>query len=46
MIAKQIFICHDKNITEFKGTFQQYRDNIKEGIKKKFFQQAGNKGIA
>lgn len=45
MIAKQIFICKDKTITEFKGTFQQYRDKVKEEIKKKFFQQAGNKGI-
>lgn len=45
MIAKQIFICEGKNITEFNGTFQQYREKVKEEIKKKFFQQAGNKGL-
>ena len=34
MIAKQIFICEGKNITEFNGTFQQYREKVKEEIKK------------
>ena len=45
MIANQIFICEDKKIVEFKGSFQDYRDMVKSQIRDRFFASAGNKGI-
>lgn len=45
MIANQIFICENKKIVEFNGSFQEYRDLVKSQIRDKFFASAGNKGI-
>lgn len=45
MIAKQIFICQNKTMIEFNGTFQQYRDQVKEQIRSQFFQKTENKGL-
>ncbi|KAK8875749.1 ATP-binding cassette sub- F member 1 [Tritrichomonas musculus] len=45
MIANQIFICEDKKMVEFNGSFQDYRDMVKSQIRDKFFSTAGNKGI-
>lgn len=45
MIANQIFICENKKIVEFNGSFQEYRDLVKSQIRDKFFASAGSKGI-
>ncbi|KAH0790519.1 ABC transporter [Histomonas meleagridis] len=45
MIASEIYVCKDKTIQKFNGTFQQYRDMIKNEIRDKFFKGAGTKGI-
>jgi ATP-binding cassette subfamily F protein 3 len=44
-IANQIFICEKGTIAEFPGTFQEYRDKVKEEIRRRFFRIAGNKGL-
>lgn len=45
MIANQIFICEDKKMVEFAGSFQDYRDMVKTKIRDRFFSTAGNRGI-
>lgn len=45
MIANQIFICEDKKLKEFSGTFQDYRNQMKEKIREKFFKTVGGKGL-
>jgi ATP-binding cassette subfamily F protein 3 len=46
LIANQIFVCREKRMDEFHGTFQEYRDVVKEQIRERFFKTAGNKGLA
>lgn len=45
LVANEIYIVQDKTIKKFNGTFQEYRDKIKNEIRDRFFKGAGSKGI-
>ena len=45
LIGNQIFVCQDKKMVEFEGSFQEYRDMVKAEIRDKFFKSVGTKGI-
>ena len=44
-IGGEIYICENKSFYKFDGTFQDYRNKVKEKIKKDFFQKTTNKEI-
>jgi ATP-binding cassette subfamily F protein 3 len=45
MIASEIFVCENKQLNEFPGTFQEYRDQVKAVIRERFFRTVVGKGI-
>lgn len=45
LIGSQIFVCQDKKLVEFEGTFQEYRDKVKQEIRDRFFKSAANKSL-
>jgi ATP-binding cassette subfamily F protein 3 len=45
LIANKIYICKDRNLERFHGTFQEYRDMVKAQIRERFFKTVAGKGI-
>lgn len=45
LIGSQIFVCQEKKLVEFDGSFQEYRDKVKQEIRDRFFKSAANKGL-
>jgi ATP-binding cassette subfamily F protein 3 len=45
LIANEIYVCKDKNIEQFHGTFQEYREKVKAEIRERFFRTVAGKGI-
>jgi len=37
LVANQIFVCRDQGMHEFAGSFEEYRSEIKEQIRERFF---------
>lgn len=40
LIGAELYICENKTIRKFEGTFQEYRDAIKNDVKEKYFKKA------